>query len=136
MLHHSDASQVGTFFDAKDIKFAPGAIGILSPADTTPTEPIEPEPTAPTAPSAPTTPETDPVIDVEVTTDTPAADEPIKPAVKTAAANIETLLNKMSLADIRKLAKAKGADARGNRVNIAARLKKIVTESDIWDATA
>jgi hypothetical protein len=42
----------------------------------------------------------------------------------------------MSLADIRKLAKAKGSDARGNRVNIAARLKKIVTESDIWDATA
>ncbi|MEG4281080.1 hypothetical protein QUA62_26995 [Microcoleus sp. MON1_C1] len=76
------------------------------------------------------------VIDVEVTTDTPAADELIEPAVKTAAANIETLLNKMSLADIRKLAKAKGADARGNRVNIAARLKKIVTESDIWDATA
>ena len=75
------------------------------------------------------------MIDVEATTDTLAADEPIEPAVKTTA-DIETLLNKMSLADIRKLAKAKGADARGNRVNIAARLKKIVTESDIWDATA
>jgi len=135
MLHHVDPSQVDTFKDALVIKFATDAIGILEPADTAPTQPIEPEPTAPTAPSAPVAPDTDPVIDVEVTTDTPAADEPIKPAVKTAV-DIETLLNKMSLADIRKLAKAKGSDARGNRVNIAARLKKIVTESDIWDATA
>jgi len=62
---------------------------------------------------------------------------PIAPtAPESPATDIETLLNKMSLADIRKLAKAKGSDARGNRVNIAARLKKIVTESDIWDATA
>jgi len=135
MLHHVDPSQVDTFKDALVIKFATDAIGILEPADTAPTQPIEPEPTAPTAPSAPVAPDTDPVIDIEVTTDTPAADEPIKPAVKTAV-DIETLLNKMSLADIRKLAKAKGSDARGNRVNIAARLKKIVTESDIWDATA
>jgi FtsZ-binding cell division protein ZapB len=135
MLHHVDPSQVDTFKDALVVKFATDAIGILEPADTAPTQPIEPEPTAPTAPSAPVAPDTDPVIDVEVTTDTPAADEPIKPAVKTAV-DIETLLNKMSLADIRKLAKAKGSDARGNRVNIAARLKKIVTESDIWDATA
>ena len=135
MLHHVDPSQVDTFKDALVIKFATDAIGILEPATTTSSEAIKPEPTAPTAPSAPVAPDTDPVIDVEVTTDTPAADEPIKPAVKTAV-DIETLLNKMSLADIRKLAKAKGADARGNRVNIAARLKKIVTESDIWDATA
>jgi len=135
MLHHVDPSQVDTFKDALVVKFATDAIGILEPATTTSSEAIKPEPTAPTAPSAPVAPDTDPVIDVEVTTDTPAADEPIKPAVKTAV-DIETLLNKMSLADIRKLAKAKGADARGNRVNIAARLKKIVTESDIWDATA
>ena len=133
MLHHVDASQVGTFKDAIDIKFATEAIGILEPAAPTPAEAIEPEPTAPTTPSASVTPDTEPAIDVQVTTDTPAADGPIEPAVK---ADIETLLNKMSLADIRKLAKAKGADARGNRVNIAARLKKIVTESDIWDATA
>jgi hypothetical protein len=132
------SSNAEIFKDALTIKFTTDAIGILEPADTAPTQPIEPEPTAPTAPSAPVAPDTDPVIDVEVmtATDTPVADEPIEPAVKTAAADIETLLNKMSLADIRKLAKAKGSDARGNRINIAARLKKILTESDIWDATA
>jgi hypothetical protein len=135
MLHHVDPTEIATFKDALVVKFATDAIGILSPADTAPTQPIEPEPFAPTAPEPSATPETDPVIDVEATTDTLAADEPIEPAVKTTA-DIETLLNKMSLADIRKLAKAKGSDARGNRVNIAARLKKIVTESDIWDATA
>jgi hypothetical protein len=135
MLHHVDPTEIATFKDALVVKFATDAIGILSPADTAPTQPIEPEPIAPTAPEPSATPETDPVIDVEATTDTLAADEPIEPAVKTTA-DIETLLNKMSLADIRKLAKAKGSDARGNRVNIAARLKKIVTESDIWDATA
>jgi len=135
MLHHVDPSQVDTFKDALVVKFATDAIGILDPAATTPAEAIKPEPTAPTAPEAPVAPDTDPVIDVEAATDTLAADEPIEPAVKTAA-DIETLLNKMSLADIRKLAKAKGSDARANRVNIAARLKKIVTESDIWDATA
>lgn len=136
MLHHVDPSQVDTFKDALVVKFATDAIGILEPATTTSSEAIEPEPTAPTAPE-PAAPDVEPAIDVEVTTatDTPATDEPIEPVVKTAA-DIETLLNKMSLADIRKLAKAKGADARGNRVNIAARLKKIVTESDIWDATA
>ena len=135
MLHHVDPTEIATFKDALVVKFATDAIGILSPADTAPTQPIEPELIAPTAPEPSATPETDPVIDVEATTDTLAADEPIEPAVKTTA-DIETLLNKMSLADIRKLAKAKGSDARGNRVNIAARLKKIVTESDIWDATA
>jgi hypothetical protein len=133
MLHHVDPTEIATFKDALVVKFATDAIGILSPAHTAPTQLIEP--IAPTAPEPSATPEADPVIDVEATTDTLAADEPIEPAVKTTA-DIETLLNKMSLADIRKLAKAKGSDARGNRVNIAARLKKIVTESDIWDATA
>lgn len=52
MLAHVDPTQVGTFKDAIDIKFATEAIGILSPADTAPTQPIEPEPTAPTAPGS------------------------------------------------------------------------------------
>lgn len=136
MLHHVDASQVGTFKDAIDIKFATEAIGILSPADTTPTEPIEPEPTAPTTPSAPVTPDTEPAIDVQVTTDTPAADGPIEPAAKATPPDIEGLLHKMTIQSIRKLAAAKGADGKGTRASIAARLKALVTESDIWDATA
>ena len=139
MLHHVDPSQVATFKDALVVKFATDAIGILSPADTAPTQPIEPEPTAPTAPEPSAEPDVESVIDVEVaaTTDTPATDKPIAPtAPESPATNIETLLNKMSLADIRKLAKAKKIDARGNLSTIAARLKKIVTESDIWDATA
>ncbi len=37
----------------------------------------------------------------------------------------------MSLADISKLAKNKKVDTRGNLLTIAARLKAIVTESDI-----
>jgi len=136
MLHHVDASQVGTFKDAIDIKFATEAIGILEPATTTP---AEPEPIAPTLPEPPTEPDTElAIIDVEVSnaTDTPATDEPSEPAAKTAAADIEGLLNKMSIQNIRKLAAAKGADGKGTRASIAARLKKIVTESDIWDATA
>jgi hypothetical protein len=69
------------------------------------------------------------VIDVEAeVTGTPATDEPIE---LTPTSDIEVLLNKMSLADIRKLAKAKGADARGNRVNIAARLKVLVTKAEV-----
>ncbi|MEG4408917.1 hypothetical protein [Microcoleus sp. MON2_D5] len=136
MLHHVDASQVGTFKDAIDIKFAPSAIGILEPATTTPAEAIEPEPTAPTAPEAPVAPDTDSVIDVEATTDIPTADEPIEPTAKATPPDIEGMLNKMTIQSIRKLAAAKGADGKGTRASIAARLKKIVTESDIWDATA
>ena len=133
MLHHVDASQVGTFKDAIDIKFGTEAIGILSPADTTPSEAIEPEPTTPTAPEPAAAPEVEPVIDVEVTT---ATEEPIEPAVKATTPDIEGLLNKMSIQNIRKLASAKGTDTKGTRASIAARLKALVTESDIWDATA
>ena len=136
MLHHVDPSQVDTFKDALVVKFATDAIGILEPATTTPAEAIEPEPTAPTAPSAPVAPDTDPVIDVEATTDTPTADEPIELAAKATPPDIEGMLNKMTIQSIRKLAAAKGADGKGTRASIAARLKKIVTESDIWDATA
>jgi hypothetical protein len=142
MLHHVDASQVGTFKDAIDIKFAPGAIGILEPADTTPTEPIEPEPTAPTAPTAPVAPDTDPVIDVEVTTDTPTTDAPIAPApaptttAATPTPDIEGLLNKMTIQSIRKLAATKKVSGHGTRAAIAGRLKAIITQADIWNATA
>ena len=135
MLHHVDPSQINTFKTAVDAQFGTDAIAFLESATPTPAEPVEPESTAPTAPlSAPTAPDVEPTIDVEAeVTDATVTDELIEPAVK---ADIEILLNKMSLADIRKLAKAKGADARGNRVNIAARLKALVTESDVWDATA
>jgi hypothetical protein len=136
MLHHVDASQVGTFKDAIDIKFGTEAIGILSPADTTPSEAIEPEPTAPTAPE-PTAPDVEPAIDVEAeVTDATVTDEPIEPAVNATTPDIEGLLNKMSIQNIRKLASAKGTDTKGTRASIAARLKALVTESDIWDATA
>ena len=137
MLHHVDASQVGTFKDAIDIKFATEAIGILSPADTAPTGPIEPELIAPTAPEPSATPETDPVIDVEAeVTDATVSDEPIELAAKATPPDIEGMLNKMTIQSIRKLAASKGADGKGTRASIAARLKKIVTQADIWDATA
>ncbi|MEG4287280.1 hypothetical protein QUB68_29665 [Microcoleus sp. A006_D1] len=125
MLHHVDPSQVGTFQSAIEGKFASGAIGILSPApEPEPTEPeIEPEPTAPTAPETPT----EPAIDVEVA-DT--ADAPIEPTPG-ATADIEGMLNKLTIQSIRKLATAKKISAHGTRATIAARLKKIVTEADI-----
>lgn len=129
MLHHVDPSQINTFKTAVDAQFGTDAIAFLESATPTPAEPVKPEPTAPTAPEAPTAPDVEPAIDVEAeVTDATVTDEPIEPAVK---ADIEMLLNKMSLADIRKLAKAKGADARGNRVNIAARLKVLVTKAEV-----
>ncbi|MEG4917762.1 hypothetical protein [Microcoleus sp. B7-D4] len=131
MLHHVDPTEIATFKDALVVKFATDAIGILSPADTAPTQPIAPEPFAPTAPESQTVPD-ESVIDVQ---STPADITPVETIAPTApespATDIETLLNKMSLADIRKLAKAKGADARGNRVNIAARLKVLVTKAEV-----
>lgn len=136
MLHHVDPSQVGTFKDAINIKFATEAIGILEPADTT-AEPTTPEPSTPTAPSAPTAPDVEPAIDVEAeVTDATVTDKPIEPAVKATTPDIEGLLNKMSIQNIRKLASAKGTDTKGTRATIAARLKALVTESDVWDATA
>ena len=131
MLHHVDPTEIATFKDALVVKFATDAIGILEPADTAPTQPIAPEPHAPTAPESQTVPD-ESVIDVQ---STPADITPVETIAPTApespATDIETLLNKMSLADIRKLAKAKGADARGNRVNIAARLKVLVTKAEV-----
>jgi hypothetical protein len=138
MLHHVDASQVGTFKDAIDIKFATDAIGILSPATAVPQEPIEPEPTAPTAPETSPEPEIEPAIDVEVAvaTDAPIGTATAPTPAPGAATDIEGLLNKMSIQNIRKLASAKGTDTKGTRASIAARLKTIVTESEVWDATA
>ena len=137
MLHHVDPTEIATFKDALVVKFATDAIGILEPATTTPSEAIEPEPTAPTAPE-PAASDVEPAIDVEVTTatDTPATDEPIEPTAKATPPDIEEMLNKMTIQSIRKLAASKGADGKGTRASIAARLKKIVTESDIWDASA
>ncbi|MEG4917460.1 hypothetical protein [Microcoleus sp. B7-D4] len=138
MLHHVDPTEIATFKDALGVKFATDAIGILSPTNTAPAEPIEPEPTAPTAPETSAEPEIEPAIDVEVTEtpETPATDAPIVPAPTTTAADIEGLLNKMTIQNIRKLASAKKVSGNGTRAAIAGRLKAIVTQADIWNATA
>ncbi|MEG4121445.1 hypothetical protein QUA43_28740 [Microcoleus sp. N9_B4] len=134
MLNHVDASQIGTFKAAVDAQFGTDAIAFLESATPAPAETVEPaEPVEPTAPESSAAPDVEPAIDVEATaTDTPATDEPIVPT----APDIEGLLNKMSIQNIRKLASAKGTDTKGTRATIAARLKALVTESDIWDATA
>ncbi|MEG4520998.1 hypothetical protein [Microcoleus sp. AT9b-C5] len=127
MLGHVDPSQIGTFKAAVDAQFGTDAIAFLESATPTPTETVEPEPTAP-EPSA--TAEIESAIDVEVTaTDTPATDAPIEPA--TPATDIEGKLNKLSIQSIRKLASAKGIDAKGTRAAIAGRLKAIVTNADL-----
>lgn len=135
MLNHVDPAEIPTFKAAVEAQFGTDAIAFLEPATAAPAETIEPEPTAPTTPKT-TTPDIEPAINVEVTvtTDEPGTDAPIEPT-PTPSAKIESLLGKMSLTDIRKLAKNKKVDARGNLLTIAARLKAIVTESDIWDAT-
>lgn len=135
MLNHVDPTEISTFKAAVEAQFGTDAIAFLEPATAAPAETVEPEPTAPTAPET-TTPDIEPAINVEVTatTDEPVTDAPIEPT-PTPSAKIESLLGKMSLTDIRKLAKNKKVDARGNLLTIAARLKAIVTESDIWDAT-
>lgn len=134
MLNHVDPAEIPTFKAAVEAQFGTDAIALLESATPKPVETVEPEPTAP-EPS--TTIEIEPAIDVEATaTDTPATDEPINSTPEATSAKIESLLGKMSLTDIRKLAKMKKVDARGNLNTIAARLKALVTESDIWDATA
>jgi len=156
MLNHVDPAEIPTFKAAVEAQFRTDAIAFLEPAAPTPAETVEPEPTAPTAPettpetepeaTVPTAPETtpetetEPAIDVEVTTDAPIATTPITTTPETATdieatTDIEGLLNKMSIQNIRKLASAKGVDTKGTRANIAARLKALVTESDIWNAT-
>lgn len=128
MLNHVDASQIGTFKAAVDAQFGTEAIGILSPADTT-AEPTTPEPIAPTAPEPSATPDVESVIDVEVA----ATTEPAAPTEPESAPteDIEQALNKMPLPSLRMLAKSKGTDARGTKANLAARLKKLVTPTDL-----
>jgi hypothetical protein len=127
MLHHVDPSQVEVFKGAIESKFNSETIGFLPEAPEPTAEPIEP--TAPTAPETSAEPETEPAIDVEVsdTTETPTTDAP----TPTPGADIEKLLNKMTIQSIRKLAASRGVSTIGTRANIAARLQKIVTESDI-----
>lgn len=132
MLNHVDPAEIPTFKAAVEAQFGTEAIAFLEPATPTPVETVEPEPTAPTAPE--TTPESEPVIDVEVATDAPIETTP-EATTPEATTDIEGLLNGMRIQDIRKLASAKGVDAKGTRANIAARLKTLVTESDIWNAT-
>jgi len=144
MLHHVDPSQVEIFKSAIESKFNSSAIGILpqAPEPTAePTTPITPEPTAPSAPETTAEPEIEPAINVKVTEtpETPATDAPIATTATAAAApttNIEGLLNKMSIQNIRKLAAAKKVSGHGTRAAIAGRLKAIITQADIWDATA
>lgn len=129
MLNHVDPTEIPTFKAAVEAQFGTDAIAFLESATPTPAEPVEPEPTAPTAPEP--TPETEPAIDVKVTTDAP-----IKTTPEVATTDIERLLNKMTIQDIRKLAVVKKVNGSGTRAAIAGRLKAIVTEADIWGATA
>jgi uncharacterized protein YPO0396 len=134
MLNHVDPAEIPTFKAAVEAQFGTDAIAFLEPATPTLVETVEPEPTAPTAPTASepiAAPEAMPeAIDVEVmdTTTDEATPEPDP--------TIEELLNKMTIQSIRKLASAKGIDGKGTRAAIAERLKALVTESDIWNATA
>ena len=133
MLNHVDPAEIGTFKAAVESQFGTDAIAFLEPAIPTPAETIEPEPIAPIAPEPAVMPEVVPVTDIEAT---PAVDEPIGSIAKSATLGIESSLNKMTIQDIRKLATAKKVSGNGTRAVIAGRLKAIVTEVDIWDATA
>ncbi len=138
MLHYVDLSQVEVFKGAIESKFNSEGIGFLPESPEPAAESTAPEPTAPTAPDRSAEPEIEPAIDVEVTEtpETPATDALIATAptptpTPGAATDIEGLLNKMSIQNIRKLASAKGTDTKGTRATIAARLKKVVTVADI-----
>ena len=133
MLHHVDPSQINTFKAAVDAQFGVVGVGILESATVAPAEPTTPEPIVPTAPESPTAPDVEPAIDVEATDTT---DTPIVPTPTTTAADIEGLLNKMTIQNIRKLASAKKVSGNGTRAAIAGRLKAMVTQADIWNATA
>ncbi len=134
MLNHVDPAEIPTFKAAVDAQFGTDAIAFLESATPTPAEAVEPKPTAPTAPEPSAAPDdVAPVIDVAAT----VTDEPIKQTTKPVApATIEKMLNEMTIQSIRKLASVKGVDTKGTRAVIAGRLKAIVTQADIWDATA
>src|SRR6476469_2215435 len=131
MLHHVDPSQVEVFKGAIESKFNSETIALLPEAPEPTPEPTEPEPTAPTAPDTSAQPEIEPAIDVEVAATTDAPIDTTATPTPTPGADIEKLLNKMSIQSIRKLAASRGVSAIGTRANIAARLQKIVTETDI-----
>jgi|GEM_PF-746143 len=131
MLHHVDPSQVEVFKGAIESKFNSETIALLPEAPEPTPEPTEPEPTAPTAPDTSAQPEIEPAIDVEVAATTDAPIATTATPTPTPGADIEKLLNKMSIQSIRKLAASRGVSAIGTRANIAARLQKIVTETDI-----
>ncbi|MEG4087469.1 hypothetical protein [Microcoleus sp. POL10_C6] len=133
MLNHVDPAEIGTFKAAVEAQFGTDAIAFLESATPTPAETVEPEPVEPTAPESPAAPDVEPAIDVEATDTT---DTPIVPTPTTTAADIEGLLNKMTIQNIRKLASAKKVSGNGTRAAIAGRLKAIVTQADIWNATA
>jgi outer membrane murein-binding lipoprotein Lpp len=128
MLNHVDPSEIGTFKAAVEAQFGTDAIADRESATPTPAEPIEPPPVAPITPEPSATPEVEPAIDVRVTPE-PEPAAPIEPE-SAPAEDIEQVLNKMPLPTLRMLAKSKGTDARGTKANLAARLKKLVTESD------
>lgn len=132
MLNYVDPAEIGTFKAAVEAQFGTDAIAFLEPVIPTPAETIEPEPITPIAPEPTVAPEVAPVIDVEVT---PAIDKPIGSIAKSATLGIESSLNKMTIQDIRKLATAKKVSGNGTRAVIAGRLKEIVTQADIWEAT-
>jgi hypothetical protein len=135
MLHHVDPSQIGTFQAAIEAKFSTEAIAQLPASpDPEPASEPAPEPNTPTAPESPTEPEIEPAIDVEVADNTDAPIAPAPTPTPGAATDIEGMLNKMTIQSIRKLAAAKKISSSGTRASIAARLKKIVTESDIQAA--
>ena len=125
MLNHVDPAEIPTFKSAVEAQFGTEAIAFLESATPTPAEPvapIEPEPTAS---------DVEPAIDVEVADITDAP--PIEPtaATPTAATDIEGLLNKMTIQNIRKLAASRGISGNGTRAAIAGRLKAIVTPADL-----
>jgi outer membrane murein-binding lipoprotein Lpp len=133
MLNHVDPSEIGTFKVAVEAQFGTDAIADRESATPTPAEPIEPPPVALITPEPSATPEVEPAIDVRVTPE-PEPAAPIEPE-SAPAEDIEQVLNKMPLPTLRMLAKSKGTDARGTKANLAARLKKLVTESDLRAAS-
>ena len=125
MLTHVDPSQVEVFQQALAAKFNT-EVALIDPAALEPTE--QPDPTTP-APDAPLPAKSDAVIDVQVT---PEPEPPTATAPEPAPeVDIEKELANMPLPILRSLAKSKSVDARGNKANLTARLKTIVTKVDI-----
>lgn len=125
MLNHVDPSQVGIFRDALTAKFNPAAIGLIQSA-----APAEPEPAPePTAPDAPLPAESDAVTEVQAVT----APKPITATEPEPSPDmdIEQALAEMPLPILRSLAKSKSVDARGNKANLTARLKMLITNVDL-----